>query len=77
MGKNVCWCCGSKLIDSSRLMNKRVGFTMITYRPTGKLVCPYECPSKEEAEEQKKEAYELYRESNDRAEPMPNSQDKG
>jgi len=53
---NRCWCCGSKLVDSSRLKNKRVGYSAIIYRPTGVMVCPNECPSKEEAEKQRQEA---------------------
>ncbi len=61
MSKNQeyrCWCCGSRLIDSSRLMNRRVGSFAIMHNLTGQLVCPNQCPSKEQAEQDKKEGLE-------------------
>ena len=50
-----CWRCGTKLVDEARLLNERRGVVAVVHQPTGKLVCPYRCPTPEEAEEQRKE----------------------
>ena len=57
MKKNErCWCCGSKLIDVARLKNVKWATGKFVFNTTGKMICPYQCPSPEEAEQQKKES---------------------
>lgn len=53
-----CWCCGTKLVDEARLRAVRVGPIIRRPAPTGVMVCPYRCPSREEAARQKAEAAE-------------------
>lgn len=54
-----CWLCGTKFVDSSRLKNKREGFTVTIYKPTGKMVCPYGCPTTKEELERIKNGEEI------------------
>jgi hypothetical protein len=54
-----CWCCGTKLVDESRLKNKRMSpFAARIYHPTGVMVCPHNCPRTREEYETLKAEYE-------------------
>ena len=55
MSNQRCWCCGTKLIDVARLKNRKCGSYSFVFNPTDVMVCPYRCPSPEEAEQQKAE----------------------
>ena len=46
-----CWYCGTKLVDSSRLLTERRGSSVRVYVETGRLVCPHKCPSITDEEE--------------------------